>query len=829
MCAKKKSVTVDDLYEEKIVEYPLEKAVHNYMMPYAEYIILERALPRVEDGLKPVQRRILYSMSELNLKPDGPYKKSARVVGDCLGKYHPHGDTSIYFAMVNMAQDFNMRNTLIKGHGNFGTIEDPPAAMRYTEVKLDSLACELLRDLDKETVKWVKNFDDTLNEPDVLPGRFPNLLVNGCMGIAIGLATKIPTHNLNEVINGTIALIDKPNMDIKEMLNYIKGPDFPTGGFIVPDDSLESIYTTGKGKIIMRAKVEIENNENDRQSIVITEFPYNVNKADLQIKIRDMRENLNAKKGRNNDKEQNLLNGIQEIVDESDRNGTRVVIRLKKGEDAIKLLDFLYKKTDLQSNFNVNMIAIADGRPQQLGLIPILKYYIEFQRDVIYKRSIFDLNNAKKREHILDGFVIIFPNIDEVIAIIKASNSRSEARENLKERFLLSEKQADAILDLRLVNLTRLEINKIEKELKELKILISKLESITSSKKRQLEVVKEELMELQSRYTTKRLSVICQSLEDIEIKPFDVTQSGGKRGYVIIGANGKIKFVTPRIFLSADRESPQDINEVSKQIQFLEKGEQILIISSYGNAFRFSPDNIMENNWKDKGYSLCELCKDALPDEKAIYLLSIDENEMEKDMLFFTKMGMVKRTPLREYVVNKEFYLVATLKEGDEIINAEMERPDVSVVFVTSDGMCINAELTEFPSHGRRASGVIGVTLNDNEEVVYAGLCELEYNEPVGELVLISNGGYAKRVVLCTVDIGKRARKGVKVIDLTSGKLIFGNTVLMPYDIALRDNNDNISIINTEDILIDRNRIGKGKALPASLGCTEAIKHTSDI
>ncbi|HKL73585.1 MAG TPA: DNA gyrase subunit A, partial [Clostridia bacterium] len=335
MCAKKKSVTVDDLYEEKIVEYPLEKAVHNYMMPYAEYIILERALPRVEDGLKPVQRRILYSMSELNLKPDGPYKKSARVVGDCLGKYHPHGDTSIYFAMVNMAQDFNMRNTLIKGHGNFGTIEDPPAAMRYTEVKLDSLACELLRDLDKETVKWVKNFDDTLNEPDVLPGRFPNLLVNGCMGIAIGLATKIPTHNLNEVINGTIALIDKPNMDIKEMLNYIKGPDFPTGGFIVPDDSLESIYTTGKGKIIMRAKVEIENNENDRQSIVITEFPYNVNKADLQIKIRDMRENLNAKKGRNNDKEQNLLNGIQEIVDESDRNGTRVVIRLKKGEDAI--------------------------------------------------------------------------------------------------------------------------------------------------------------------------------------------------------------------------------------------------------------------------------------------------------------------------------------------------------------------------------------------------------------------------------------------------------------------------------------------------------------
>jgi DNA gyrase subunit A len=828
MCAKKKIAT-DEVYEEKIIESSLAKAVHDFMMPYAEYIILERALPRVEDGLKPVQRRILYTMHELKMTPDSAYKKSARVVGDCLGKFHPHGDTSIYSAMVNMAQDFNMRNTLVKGHGNFGTQEDPPAAMRYTEVKLEPLACELLRDIEKETIKWNKNFDDTLNEPDVLPGRFPNLLVNGCTGIAIGLATKIPPHNLNEVIEGTIELIKKPNMDITEMLSYIKGPDFPTGGYLVPDDNLETIYTTGKGRIIMRAKVDIENTDNDRQSIVITEFPYNVNKADVQLRIRDLRDKMSNQKDSKGDKSDNILNGIQEIVDESDRNGIRVVIRLKKGEDAIKLLNFLYQKTDLQCNFNVNMIAIADGKPQQLGLIPILKYYIEFQRNIIYKRSLYDMNVAKKREHILDGLVIIFPNIDEVITIIKSSNSRGEAREKLRERFLLSEKQADAILDLRLVNLTRLEITKIEKELKELKTLISQLSEIVNSKKKQLEVVVNELEEIQSKYKSKRASVIVENLDDIEHKPFDIVQAGGKRGYIIIGSNGKIKFVTPRIYLAEDREQPKDLAVVNKQILFIDKGDQAVVFGSLGNAYRFNPDNIMENMWKDEGYTINELFPDSAIDEKAVKTQIINDENSDKDMFFFTKQGIVKRSLMSEYLVNKDSYLVATLKEGDEIINVEMQNENTSIVFVTTDGMCVNTDVSDYPQQGRRASGVIGVSLNDNAEVIFAGQSELDYGESVGELVLINNGGYGKRVVLCNIEVGKRARKGVKVIDIVSGKLIYGNLVTVPYDIALIDKKNSIAIVNTEDILIDRNRLSKGKTLPLAVDCFDAIHHISDI
>ncbi len=485
-----KKTVIEETYTERIVDKTLEKAVHEFMMPYAESIILDRALPRVEDGLKPVQRRILYTMHELNIKPDGPFKKSARVVGDCLGKYHPHGDSSIYQAMVNLAQDFNMRNPLVNGQGNFGSIDgDGAAAMRYTEVKLEPLACEMLKDLEKDTIKWVKNFDDSLDEPDVLPAAFPNLLVNGATGIAIGLATKIPPHNLTEVIDGTIALIDNPKMSVKELLGIIKGPDFPTGAFITEGDTFEDIYTTGRGKIMMRAKVGIET-EGNKQSIVITELPYNVNKSMLQLRIKDLRDEL-AQKDKNN-----VLSGIQAIVDESDRNGIRVVIRLKKGEDPRVVLDYLYQKTDLQCNFNVNIVAIADGRPQQLGLVPLLNYYIAHRRDVVYKRSQYDLAVAKKRENILDGFAIILPDIDGVVAIIKASNSRSDAKEKLKDKYGINDKQADAILDLRLVNLTKLEVGKIEKELADLKKTIARLTTIVGSKKEQLNVEREELQEI---------------------------------------------------------------------------------------------------------------------------------------------------------------------------------------------------------------------------------------------------------------------------------------------------------------------------------------------
>lgn len=828
MCAKKKETVVEETVVEKIINRPLAKAVHDYMMPYAEYIILERALPRVEDGLKPVQRRILYAMHELNMKPDGPYKKSARVVGDCLGKYHPHGDSSIYGAMVNMAQDFNMRSTLVNGHGNFGSIDgDGAAAMRYTEVKLEKLACELLRDLEKDTVKWVKNFDDSLDEPDVLPGRFPNLLVNGTMGIAIGLATKIPPHNITEVIDGVIAYIDNPKITLEEMLTIIKGPDFPTGGFVVADEeSLKELYSTGKGKVTIRSKVDIESADNGRQSIVITEIPYNVNKAELQQKILALREDMANKA---EDKKDSALNGIQEITDESDRNGIRVVIRLKKGEDAIKILNVLYQKTDLQTNFCANMVAIADGRPQQLGLLQIIKYYTNYQRTIVLKRSQYDLRIAKDREHLLDGFVIILPEIEKVVELIKSSNSRTEAREKLREAFGLSEKQADAILDLKLVNLTRMEIGRIEKELRELKLLIAKLEKIVNSQVEQLNTVREELLDIRDRFKTKRLSVMVSSFDDIEHKPFDVTKAQTKRGYVVIGCDGKAKFVSPRQFLSAEREEITSKNEIAKQLLYTDKGNQTIIFSNLGNCFKLNTESIVEKAWSDEGESLASLFSQAEANEKAIGAINLDEEIMDKEIYIFTRQGMVKKSLVKDYVVSKEQYQVLVLKEGDEAIAVEIKKESHAIVFVTDDGMAINTASEDYPLQGRKAGGVIGASLGDGANVVWAGQGECFDNELLGEFLTISDKGYAKRTIASTVEIGKRARKGVKIMDVSSGKIIYGGLVTLSYYIALVDTKNTVNMVNSEDILIDRNRLSKGKPFPLSVNCVSAVRHYPDL
>jgi len=828
MCAKKKQTVIEENVVEKIINRPLAKAVHDYMMPYAEYIILERALPRVEDGLKPVQRRILFAMHELNMKPDGPYKKSARVVGDCLGKYHPHGDSSIYGAMVNMAQDFNMRNTLVNGHGNFGSIDgDGAAAMRYTEVKLEKLACELLRDLEKDTVKWVKNFDDSLNEPDVLPGRFPNLLVNGTMGIAIGLATKIPPHNITEVVDGVIAYIDNPKITLEEMLTIIKGPDFPTGGFIVADDeSLKELYATGKGKVTIRSKVDIESADNGRQSIVITEIPYNVNKADLQQKILVLREDMANKA---DEKKNSVLNGIQEITDESDRNGIRVVIRLKKGEDAIKILNILYQKTDLQTNFCANMVAIADGRPQQLGLLQIIKYYTNYQRAIVLKRSQYDLRIAKDREHILDGLVIILPEIEKVVELIKSSNSRTEAREKLREAFSISEKQADAILDLKLVNLTRLEIGRIEKELRELKYLIAKLEKIVNSQVEQLNTVREELVDIRERFKTKRLSVMVSSFDDIEHKPFDVSKAQSKRGYVVIDQEGKIKFVSPRQFLSAEREEISNKNELAKNLLYTDKGSQTIIFSNLGNCYKLNTENILEKAWSDDGESLSELFAQADSKEKAIGVINLDEDLLDKEIYIFTRQGMVKKSLVRDYVVNKEQYQVLVLKDGDEALSAEVKKDNCSIVFVTDDGMAINTSCEDYPLQGRKAGGVIGANLSDGANLVWAGQGECCDDELLGEFVSISSKGYAKRTIASTVEIGKRARKGLKIMDVSDGKVIYGGLVTLSYSIGLIDYKNIINMVNTEDILIDRNRLSKGKPFPLAVNCISAIRHYPDL
>ena len=832
MCAKK--IIEEEEFEENIIERPLGKAVHEYMMPYAEYIILDRALPRVEDGLKPVQRRILYSMYELNLKPNGPYKKSARVVGDCLGKYHPHGDSSIYQAMVNMSQDFSMNETLVNGHGNFGSIDgDSAAAMRYTEVKLQPLACELLRDLEKGTVKWVKNFDDTMEEPDILPGRYPNLLVNGAMGIAIGLSTKIPPHNLTEVIDGTIAMIDNPKIDLNEMLSIIKGPDFPSGGYI-ERNMLEQLYTTGKASVVMAAKHDIETVDRGKQNIVITEIPYNVNKAELQKRILNLRDSLTEKKGRS----ENILAGITEIVDESDKNGIRIVIKLKNGEDAKKIIEFLYSKTDLQCNFNANMVAIADGRPQQLGLLQILSYYIKYQKDIITKRSKFDLNIAKKREHILDGFVIALPHIDEVIEIIKDSNSRTEARTRLKDTYSLTDIQADAILDMRLVSLTKMEINKIEKELRELKKKIEMLTKIINSEQEQAKIVKEELMEIRNNYISKRKTLLVDSISETIADPCEAALKNGKKGYVVIGAEGEIKFVNQRQFMTTHKDAiSSGVDGLAKDVVFIDKGYTALVFSNFGKCYRLDTEIIKESCWTDKGQYLNELYNDVQNEEKAVSMIVVGEKENELDEIYiYTKYGMVKRSFLSDFIVNKDVYDIMVLKEGDEIISVEKKLEIATIVFLTNEGMCLNAEVSDFPLQGRKAGGVIGINLSNNNYVVFAGQFEGEKAfegdgvDALGELVIVTNKGYAKRIIVSYIEQMKRNRKGVKAIDLSKDKnpkILFAGKVIDPYDIAFVDNDNKISIINTEEINIE-SRTTRGKSFIKAVGSLFAIKQIGE-
>ena len=525
---------------DEIIYRSLEEVLHDSMIPYTEHVVLDRALPRVEDGLKPVQRRILYSMLELGLEPEKPFKKSARIVGECMGKYHPHGDSSVYDAMVRLSQDFVMRAPLVEGHGNFGSIDgDSPAAMRYTEAKLAPLAMELLRDIDKDTVKWSLNFDDTLREPDILPGRFPNLLVNGASGIAVGVATNIPPHNLGEVIDGVVAYINNPKITLDQMMTIIKGPDFPTGGELICDDGLKTAYATGKGKIIIRAKVGIETN-GDKTTLVIKELPYQVNKSLLLQKIVELKDN-------NKDK----LSCISDVRDESDKNGMRGVIKLKKDADPKKILEILFKSTNLQTSFAFNMVAIAGGKPRQMGLMDIISYYTEYQREVIVRRTKFDLNSAKERAHIVEGLIKAIANIDAVIKIIKSSANVSDAKIKLKEKFGFSEKQTQAILDMRLARLVNLEEEKLKAEIEELKQTIERLTKILNSKTEQLNVVKKEILEIKKSYATPRKSSVGGSNE---IKLEKVVDDSSTANFVVaVTAAGTVKKVTSKNYSMSNK------------------------------------------------------------------------------------------------------------------------------------------------------------------------------------------------------------------------------------------------------------------------------------
>ena len=772
---------------------PLEKVLHTSMLPYAEFVILDRALPRVEDGLKPVQRRILYTMNEMGLTPDKPHKKSARIVGDCMGKYHPHGDSSVYDAMVRMAQNFNMGKTLVNGHGNFGSVDgDPAAAMRYTEARMEPLALELLRDIDKETVSFSLNFDDSLKEPDVLPGRFPNLLVNGASGIAVGLATNIPTHNLEEVINGVVAYIDNPAISLEEMMEYIPSPDFPTGGVILANELIQA-YKTGRGKIALRAKIQAEKTDNGKTNLVITELPYQVNKAQLLRKIVELC-----------DEKEDELDGIDHVADESDRTGMRAVIRIKKDADPNAILKCLYKYTDLEVTFGINMVVIADGKPQQLGLMEIIRHYVKYQQQVIKRRTLFDLHQAEQRSHVLEGLIIAVQNIDEVIAIIKKSESTADARAKLMERFSLSEVQAQAILDLRLARLTKLETFKLENELKELKKLIKKLTAISKSGDLQLQVVKEEITQIKDAYPTPRKSKLVFTREEAdEMLAISEIKREAVSCTLVYTADDKFKVLTGKHADALKQPLEGKFKPQTLAIKTLKTmtDKRIFAFTNDGNCHRLDiSEPSLWGKLTEKGVSLRDLSKTADTGERVVALFEAGEHLPFGNLIFFTKKGMIKKSEWSEYDQRKENFPAIKLVDGDEVINVEQEsvETDDTMMIVTKDGICLNALTDDIPVQGRQASGVRGISLRDGDFVVFASQIDDE-----GEVVIATSEGRFKRVCVSQIKKAKRYGKGSIIVGLSDGaSVISASYVTVPYMLVVVDKQDNVSELSTEDVPI---------------------------
>ena len=741
--------------EKGIIYKTIDEVLHDSMIPYTECVVMDRALPRVEDGLKPVQRRILYSMLELGITPDKPYRKSARIVGDCLGKYHPHGDSSVYDAMCRMAQDYILRATLVDGHGNFGSIDgDSPAAMRYTEARLTPLAMELMKDLEKDTVRWSLNFDDSLKEPDMMPGRFPNLLVNGASGIAVGVATNIPPHNLAEVIDGVVAYIDNPNIKLPEMMKIIKAPDFPTGGLLIVDEGLEQAYRTGKGKIAIRAKVEVEK-QGDKTNLVITELPYQVNKAMLLQKIAELKE-------QNKDK----LASISEIRDESDRTGMRAVIKLKKDANVKKILEYLYKSTNLQISYAINMVAIAGGKPKLMGLNEIISYYAQYQREIIVRRTKYDLNMAKERAHIVEGLLIAIKNIDEVIKIIKKSISVAEAKQKLKDRFALSDKQAQAILDMRLARLVNLEVTKLEEELKELKAKIAEYERILASKKAQYDVVKKELLDIKKSYGNKRRSKI---LKDGQIVVEEVSQNDNEEvNDVIIGLScgNTIKNINTKNY-SMSQKSLSDnstITDVHSQVIKVPSNQMLLIFTDKGNCIKTLASNIKDCKWRDKGIALNQIDKNATSDEIPIKIIPCPK---DGEILFMTKEGMVKKSTVQDITVSKSYYQAVKINENDKLINVEIVKKEYPILMLSAQGYSLAFSSDEVPLQGRISAGVKGINLEEKDYVVFAS--QVNYDS----VVVVSDNGFIKKIKTSLFPLASRYRKGLKYINFAgNGKIV---------------------------------------------------------
>ncbi|MDD4503527.1 MAG: DNA gyrase subunit A [Clostridiaceae bacterium] len=773
-----------DYENQKIMPVNIEDEMKKSFIDYAMSVIVQRALPDVRDGLKPVHRRILYAMNNLGFTSDKPHRKCAMTVGEVLGKYHPHGDSSVYDAMVRMAQDFSQRYMLIDGHGNFGSVDgDGAAAMRYTEARMSKIAGELLRDIEKETVDFTPNYDESLKEPNVLPARFPNLLVNGSNGIAVGMATSIPPHNLGEVIDCVVETIENPEIELDEMLKYIKGPDFPTGGIIMGKEGMRKAYTTGRGKVIVRAKAEIEEMSNNRQRIVVNEIPYQVNKASLIEKIADL---VKEKK----------IEGISDLRDESDRNGMRIVIELKKDANSYIILNQLYKHTQMQDTFSIIMIALVNSQPKVLNLKSIITHYINHQKDIVTRRTQYDLRKAEARAHILEGLRIALDNIDEIINILRSSKNVAEAKERMVSRFGLSEIQAEAIAEMKLKSLTGLERSKIEEEYLALEKSIEYYRSLLSDEHKLLMVIKEELLEIKKKFADKRRTKItAASLEEFEEEDFIEEHEVA----VTITHFGYIKRLPADTYKSQRRGGRGITGLQTREEDFVENlfitstHNFILFFTNKGKMYKLKTYEIPEAGRQAKGTALVNLLQ-LEANEKVNAVIHIKDFDDGKYLIFMTKQGTVKKTELKAYNTSRSTGITAiSLIDNDELIGVKLTRGTTELIAATKNGLSIRFPEGNVRPMGRGARGVRGIRLNPEDAVI-----GMDIIEEGADLAVISEKGYGKRTPVSEYRVQTRGGKGIITSKIT---LKTGHVVGM----KVVKENDEIMLINLSGIIIRMN------------------------
>jgi len=776
-----------DNSEQRIIHVDIEREMKKSYIDYAMSVIVGRALPDVRDGLKPVHRRILYTMYEAGLTPDKPYRKCADTVGSVLGKYHPHVDAAVYDSMVRMAQDFSLRYPLIDGHGNFGSVDgDPAAAYRYTESRMSKIAIEMLSDIEKETVDFVPNYDERLKEPVVLPSRFPNLLVNGSSGIAVGMATNIPPHNLTEVINGIVAIIDDPNITIDELMKYIKGPDFPTCGIIVGKNGIRNAYTTGRGKITVRARAEIEEMPNNKQRIIVTELPYQVNKARLIEKIAEL-----VKDKR--------IEGITDLRDESDRDGMRIVIELKKDINANVILNKLYKNTQMQDTFSVIMLALVDNEPKVLNLRQILDHYIDFQKQVIVRITKYDLDKAEARAHILEGLKIALDHIDEIINIIRGSKTTAIAKEQLMEKFQLSDAQAQAILDMRLARLTGLEREKIDEEYKQLIEEIKHLKDILANESMVLNIIKEELLAIKEKFGDERRTEISVSANEINLE--DLIEE--EDDVITLTHFGYIKRLSVNTYKSQKRGGKGIAALSTREEDFV---ETLFIASTHSNVLFFTNKGKM---YKLKAYEIPEAGRQAkgtaivnlLPinsDEKVTAMIPIKDFEKGKYLVMATKNGIIKKTELMEYDTSRKSGLAAiNLDDDDELIRVKLTDGNQQIILGTRHGMAIRFSEKDVRPMGRTTHGVKAITLNEGDYVVGMSLVR-----DGADLLVVTENGFGKKTDLNEYRVQTRAGKGITTYKITekTGEVAGIKTVTDKDDVMLITSDGTIIRLKVKDI-----------------------------